>query len=69
MAELIPKRMVKQYTLQKIGEKLYELTTEQLDLFGIYLGEWTENDSPERENIIKKVVDEIKSEQNHNRNI
>ena len=53
---------LRKYTLQKIGEKLYELTIEQLDLFGIDLGEWTENNYPERENIIKEVVDEIKTE-------
>jgi len=50
------------YTLQKIEEKLFELTIEQLDLFGIDLGEWTEKDYPERENIIKEVVEEIEKE-------
>ena len=50
------------YILQRIGEKLFELTIEQLDLFGIDLGEWTEKDYPERENIIKEVVDEIEKE-------
>ena len=34
------------YTLQKTGEKLFELSMEQLDLFGIDLGEWTEKDYP-----------------------
>ena len=50
------------YTLQKIGEKLFELTIEQLDLFGVDLGEWNEKDYPERENLIKEALDEIEKE-------
>ena len=50
------------FTLQKIGEKLFELTIEQLDLFGMDLGEWKEKDYPERENIIKEALGEIEKE-------
>jgi len=50
------------YTLQKIGEKLFVLTIEQLDLFGIDLGEWNEKDYPERGNLVKEVLNEIEKE-------
>ena len=50
------------YTLQKIDKKLFVLTIEQLDLFGIDLGEWNKQDYPERENMIKEVLNEIERE-------
>jgi hypothetical protein len=50
------------YTLQKIGKKIFVLTIEQLDLFGMDLGEWNEKDHPERENIIHEVLNEIERE-------
>jgi len=50
------------HTLKKIGEKLFELTIEQLDLFGVDLGEWNERDYPERENMINETLNEIKIE-------
>jgi len=49
-------------TLQKTGEKIFVLTIEQLDFFGIDLGEWNEKDYPERENMIKETLDEIEKE-------
>jgi hypothetical protein len=49
-------------TLQKIGNKIFVLTIEQLDLFGIDLGEWNEKDHPERENMIKETLNEIEKE-------
>ena len=50
------------YTLQKIDKKIFVLTIEQLDLFGIDLGEWNEKDYPEREKIIKETLNEIEIE-------
>jgi hypothetical protein len=50
------------YTLQKIDKKLFVLTIEELDLFGIELGKWNEKDYPERENIIHEVLKEIERE-------
>ena len=50
------------HTLKKIGERLFELTIEQLDLFGVDLGEWNKRDHPERENLIKEALDEIEKE-------
>jgi hypothetical protein len=47
------------YILQKIDKKLFVLTIEQLDLFGIELGKWNEKDYPERDNMIKEVLDEV----------
>ena len=50
------------YTLQKIDKKIFVLTIEQLDLFGIELGGWNEKDYPERENIINESLEEIEKE-------
>jgi hypothetical protein len=50
------------YTLQKIDKKIFILTIEQLDLFGIELGGWNEKDYPERENIINGALKEIEKE-------
>jgi len=50
------------FTLRKIGKKLFELTIEQLDLFGMDLGKLDEKDYPERENIIKEALGEIEKE-------
>ena len=50
------------YSLQKIDKKIFVLTIEQLDLFGIDLGEWSEKDYPERENIINETLHEIEKE-------
>jgi len=47
------------YTLTKIGNKVFNLTLEQLDLFGIDLGTWNEKDYPEREKWIKDVLAEV----------
>ena len=46
--------------LRKIDEQTFIFTIEQLDLFGIDLGIWTEKDHPERENMIKELIDKIK---------
>jgi len=50
------------YTLKKIDNKVFVLTIEQLDLFGIELGEWNEKDHPERENMINETLHEIEKE-------
>jgi hypothetical protein len=50
------------YTLQKVSKKLFVLTIEQLDLFGMDLGLWDENSNPERENIIKETLQDIEKE-------
>ena len=50
------------YTLQKISKKLFVLTIEQLDLFGIDLGPWDKNSHPERENMINETLHDIEKE-------
>jgi hypothetical protein len=54
--------MVSAFSLQKIGNKIFVLTIEQLDLFGIDLGEWNEKDHSERENTIRETLNEIEKE-------
>jgi len=50
------------YILHKIDKNSFVLTIEQLDLFGIELGEWNGKDYPERENIINETLNEIEKE-------
>jgi len=47
------------YSLQKTGENVFVLLIEQVDLYGLDLGKWDEQDHPEREKLIREVLSEI----------
>jgi hypothetical protein len=51
---------ISKFTLKKIDERTFMLTVEQLDLFGIELGRWDESQHPERENLIKEALSDIR---------
>lgn len=58
--EFIKDDELSRYKLRKIDEQTFIFIIEQFDLFGIDIGMWTEKDHPERENMIKEAINEIR---------
>ena len=46
-------------TVTQIDEKTLNIKLEQMDLFGIDKGSWNEKDHPERERILKEIIEQI----------
>jgi len=52
---------ISKFSLKKIDERTFVLSIEQWDLFGIELGIWDESQHPERENLIKEALNDIRT--------
>jgi len=48
-------------TITLIDEKTLNVKFEQMDFFGIDKGSWNEKDHPERERILKEIIEQIET--------